>query len=173
MTIRRKNPAPPVRNRARSVMVAELYFRSRVFESPLRQIDPLPKCRTINRRMVCCRCAAYWPFPSSLSTPFGPSPARRDTTPSADFYRRVRVIRITLSHGFVTYGRPPKVSSTAFRASPPNLRSAPLMEMGFAEPGALAPALRDLISGSCSPACIPPCGTPRRITTTTAIWKSW
>ncbi len=64
------------------------------------------------------------------------------------------MIRITLSHGFATYGRPPEVSSTAFRASPPNLRSAPLMEMGFAEPGALArsrparPHIRFLFIGS-------------------------
>jgi len=59
------------------------------------------------------------------------------------------MIRITLSHGFVTYGRSPEVSSTAFRASPPNLRFAPLMEMGFAVTGLLAQRLR-LIFGSCS-----------------------
>ena len=44
------------------------------------------------------------------------------------------MIRITLSHGFVTYDRSPEVSSIAFRAPPPNLRFAPLMEMGFAKP---------------------------------------
>jgi hypothetical protein len=59
------------------------------------------------------------------------------------------MIRITLSHGFVTYGRSPEVSSTAFRASPPNLRFAPLLEMGFAVTGLLAQRLR-LIFGSCS-----------------------
>ena len=58
---------------------------------------------------------------------------------------------ITLSHGFVTDGRSPEVSSTAFRASPPNLRFAPLMEMGFAVTGLLAQRLR-LISGSSSSA---------------------
>ena len=66
----------------------------------------------------------------------------------ADFCRRVRMIYTTLSHEFVTYGRSPEVSSTAFRAPPPNLRSAPLMEMGFAKPGPLAQRSR-LISGFC------------------------
>ena len=61
------------------------------------------------------------------------------------------MIYITLSHNFVTYGRSPEVSSTAFRASPPNLRFAPLMEMGFAKPGPLAQRSR-LISGFCSSA---------------------
>jgi hypothetical protein len=61
------------------------------------------------------------------------------------------MIRITLSHGFVTYGRSPEVSSTAFRASPPNLRFAPLMDRGFAVTGPLAQRLR-LIFGSCSSA---------------------
>ena len=59
--------------------------------------------------------------------------------------------RITLSHGFVTYDRPPEVSSTAFRAPPPNLRFTPLMEVGFAKPGPLAQRSR-LISGFCSSA---------------------
>ena len=68
--------------------------------------------------------------------------------PYADFCRRVRMIYITLSHGFVTYGRSPEVSSTTFRASPPNLRSASLMEMGFAITGPLARRSR-LLSGFC------------------------
>ena len=59
------------------------------------------------------------------------------------------MIRITLSHGFVTYDRSPEVSSTAFRATPPNLRFASLMEMGFAKPGPLAQRSR-LRSGSCT-----------------------
>src|ERR1019366_7743227 len=58
--------------------------------------------------------------------------------PYADFCRRVRMICITLSHDFVTPSRSPEVSSTAFRASPPNLRSAPLMEMDFKGEGAAA-----------------------------------
>ena len=66
--------------------------------------------------------------------------------PYADFCRRVRMIRITLSHAFVTCSRSPEVSSTAFRAPPPNLRFAPLMDMGFAKPGPLAQRSR-LLSG--------------------------
>lgn len=61
------------------------------------------------------------------------------------------MIRITLSHEFVTYDRSPEVSSTAFRALPPNLRFASLMEMGFAKPGPLAQRSR-LLSGFCSSA---------------------
>ena len=61
------------------------------------------------------------------------------------------MIHVTLSHEFVTYGRSPEVSSTAFRAPPPNLRFAPLMDGGFAVTGPLAQRLR-LISGSCSSA---------------------
>jgi hypothetical protein len=55
---------------------------------------------------------------------------------------------IILSHEFVTYDRSPEVSSTAFRAAPPNLRFASLMEMGFAKPGPLARRSR-LLSGFC------------------------
>ena len=56
---------------------------------------------------------------------------------------------ITLSHGSVTYGRSPEVSSTAFRAAPPNLRFALLMDGGFAKPGPLA---QRFIFGFCSSA---------------------
>ena len=68
--------------------------------------------------------------------------------PSADFCRRVRVIYITLSHESATCDRSPEVSSIAFRASPPNLRFASLMDMGFAKPGPLAQRSR-LIFGFC------------------------
>jgi len=61
------------------------------------------------------------------------------------------MIHTTLSHGFVTCGRSPEVSSTAFRASPPNLRFALLMDVGFAKPGPLAQRSR-LLSGFCSSA---------------------
>ena len=71
--------------------------------------------------------------------------------PYADFCRRVRMIYTTLSPVFVTYGRSPEVSSTAFRAPPPNLRFALLMDWGFAKPGPLAQRSR-LISGFCSSA---------------------
>ena len=73
--------------------------------------------------------------------------------PYADFCRRVRMICITLSHAFVTYDRSPEVSSTAFRASPPNLRFTLLMDRGFAKPSPLARRSR-LISGFCSSARI-------------------
>ena len=58
--------------------------------------------------------------------------------PAADFYCGIKVPCDTFSHHSVTRSRSPEVSSTAFRASPPNLRFAPLMEVGFAKPGPLA-----------------------------------
>ena len=70
------------------------------------------------------------------------------TMPSADFCRRIRMSCPTLSHDFVTNGRPPEVISTAFRAPPPNLRSAPLMDMGFAITSPLAQRSR-LLFGFC------------------------
>jgi hypothetical protein len=76
---------------------------------------------------------------------------RVSTLPLADFCRRIRMSCPTLSHDSVTDGRSPEVSPTAFRAAPPNLRFAPLMEMGFAKPGPLAQRSR-LISGFCSSA---------------------
>jgi len=54
-------------------------------------------------------------------------------------------------HAYVdsaTHDRSPEVSSTAFRAQPPNLRFAPLMDMGFAVSCLLARCLR-LLSGFC------------------------
>jgi hypothetical protein len=71
--------------------------------------------------------------------------------PSADFCRRVRMSCPTLSHESVTGDRSPEVSSAAFRASPPNLRFASLMEMGFAITHPLARRSR-LLSGFCSSA---------------------
>ena len=52
--------------------------------------------------------------------------------PAADFCRTVRVDLSTLSPDSGTCDRPPEVSSTAFRAQPPNLQPAPLMDMDFA-----------------------------------------
>ena len=52
-------------------------------------------------------------------------------TPSADFCRPVRIDHSTLSRDSTTDGRSPEVSSTAFRAQPPNLQPASLMDMGF------------------------------------------
>src|ERR1035437_6282852 len=68
--------------------------------------------------------------------------------PYADFCREVRTPYDVLSHEVVTPCRSPEVSSIAFRASPPNLRFAPLMDMGFAITGPLAQRSR-LIFGSC------------------------
>ena len=66
----------------------------------------------------------------------------------ADFYLEIRTPYDVLSHEAVTPGRSPEVSSAAFRAPPPNLRFALLMEMGFAKPGPLARRSR-LILGFC------------------------
>ena len=66
----------------------------------------------------------------------------------ADFCLEFRTPYDVLSHEAVTPDRSPEVSSTAFRAAPPNLRFALLMEMGFAKPGPLAQRSR-LISGFC------------------------
>src|SRR5437660_1915093 len=52
--------------------------------------------------------------------------------PSADSRPTVRMNRSTLSHDSVTCGGSPEVSSTAFRAQPPDLPPVSLMEMGFA-----------------------------------------
>ena len=53
-------------------------------------------------------------------------------TPSADFYRPVRIDRSILSADSRTNGRTPEVSSTAFRTHPPNLQPVPLMDVDFA-----------------------------------------
>jgi hypothetical protein len=84
--------------------------------------------------------------------------------PSADFCLEVRTPYDVLSHEVVTPDRSPEVSSTPFRASPPNLRFAPLMDRDFTKPGPLAQRSR-LVSGFCSSARIPPCGTPRFLQT--------
>src|SRR5271167_3358675 len=72
--------------------------------------------------------------------------------PSADFCRPVRMNRFILSRVFTTNARSPEVSSTAFRAQPPNLQPAPLMDMGFVVICQLAqrrmPLIRFLYIGS-------------------------
>src|SRR5207253_1187077 len=72
--------------------------------------------------------------------------------PSADFCRPVRTDRSILSLDFETNGRSPEVSSTAFRAQPPNLQPTPLMDMGFVVICQLArrrmPLIRFLYIGS-------------------------
>src|SRR5215470_15310961 len=70
--------------------------------------------------------------------------------PSADF-----CVLVHIPHGLCslasheTRHRPPEVSSTAFRAHPPDLRLVPLMDMGFAVVSQLARHAR-LVSGCCS-----------------------
>ena len=68
--------------------------------------------------------------------------------PSADFCRAVREPLDPLSRQSATRDRPPEVSSTAFHAQPPDLRSAPLMDTDFA---AICPLVQRsrLLSGSC------------------------
>ena len=52
--------------------------------------------------------------------------------PSADFCAAIRLPLGSLSLKSETRRRPPEVSSTAFRAQPPDLQPAPLMDMDFA-----------------------------------------
>jgi hypothetical protein len=56
----------------------------------------------------------------------------RTTMPSADFCRPVRRNHSPLSPDSGTNGRSPEVSSTAFRAQPPDLQPVPLMDTDFA-----------------------------------------
>src|ERR1039458_6504357 len=72
-------------------------------------------------------CAAYLPLPSVWAFA-----ARAATMPAADFCRTLRMDRSTLSPDSGTCSRPPEVSLTAFRAQPPDLQPAPLMDMDFA-----------------------------------------
>ena len=67
------------------------------------------------------------------------------------------------SHESETCSSSPEISSTAFRAQPPNLRSASLIDMGFAIIGPLARHSR-LRSGFCTLACskLPSDPTSRR-----------
>lgn len=71
--------------------------------------------------------------------------------PSADFCAALVAPHGTISPAVGTRRRPPAISSTAVRTQPPNLRSAPLMEMRFAVSCPLARRSR-LVSGSCSSA---------------------
>jgi len=70
---------------------------------------------------------------------------------AADFCHTVRSAHASLSHEIVTYDRSPEVSTTAFRAQPPDLRLTPLMDMDFAITCSLVRRSR-LISVFCSSA---------------------
>ena len=76
----------------------------------------------------------------------------RTTMPSADFYCEIKAPCDAFSHDSVTRSRSPEVSSTAFRAQPPDLQPVPLMDMGFAIVRSLArhrmPPIRFLYIGS-------------------------
>jgi hypothetical protein len=54
------------------------------------------------------------------------------TMPSADFCRAIGMAHAIPSRDSATRHRSPEVSSTAFRAQPPDLRFASLMDVGFA-----------------------------------------
>src|SRR5882672_5803360 len=69
--------------------------------------------------------------------------------PAADFCRTIRMNCFALSLESETCSRSPEISSTAFRAQPPNLRSASLIDVGFAIIGPLARHSR-LGSGFCT-----------------------
>jgi hypothetical protein len=72
--------------------------------------------------------------------------------PAADFCCQVREGLPSLSPVSRTDSRSPEVSSTAFRTQPPDLQSAPLMDMGFTVNCPLArhrmPRIRFLFIGS-------------------------
>lgn len=87
------------------------------------------------------------PFRASVS-PLIPTP---DTTPSADFCRTITSLATCSVPIPETYDRPPKVSLTASRAQPPDLRSASLMDKDFAVMCQLVRRSR-LISDFCSSA---------------------
>jgi len=73
------------------------------------------------------------------------------TMPSADFCCLFKSDHSSFSRESATSNRSPEVSSTAFRALPPDLQPAPLMDMGFVVDCQLAGAVC-LLSGSCSSA---------------------
>ena len=91
-------------------------------------------CSPVFRRSPSMSRAPYSPLPL---TPCGDRSGLRHevpmpTLPSADFCAALREPRDSLSPAAGTRRRPPEVSPTAFRAQPPNLRPAPLMDVDFA-----------------------------------------
>jgi hypothetical protein len=100
--------------------------------------SPLYSPAKANNSWLFCRLslmsrAAYLPLPS---TPCGDRSGLQHlavpNTPSADFCRPVRTGCPILSPVSRTNGRPPEVSSTAFRTQPPDLQPVSLMDMDFA-----------------------------------------
>ena len=96
-----------------------------------------------------------------LAAPFVPAfvPAGI-TLPSACFRHRVRWDHSSLGPEFRTGDRPPKVSSNAFSAQPPDLQPAPLMDLDFVVIGRLVrrlmPSIRFLSIGSHLCSTLPP-----------------
>jgi hypothetical protein len=80
-----------------------------------------------------------------LRGPFGPASLSRLLRPLLASAARVRTDRSILSLDSQTNGRPPEVSSTAFRTPPPNLQPAPLMDRGLVVICPLAPRRLPLI----------------------------
>ena len=76
----------------------------------------------------------------------------RTNMPSADFCCEVKAPCDAFSHDSATRSRSPEVSSTAFRAQPPDLQPVPLMDTDFAVSGQLVrhrmPQIRFLYIGS-------------------------
>src|SRR5262249_28826936 len=79
--------------------------------------------------------------PTRRSLLFVPS-ALRPTMPCADSRSTVRMNCSILNHGSVTCCRSPAVSSTAFRAQPPDLPAVLLVDMDFAITCSLVPHRR-------------------------------
>jgi hypothetical protein len=90
----------------------------------------------------------------------------RTTMPSADFCDAVKTPCGVFSRKSPTHRRSPEVSSTAFRAQPPDLQPATLMDMGFAIRCLLArrrmPPIRFLSIGSRFCSTLPSDPTSRR-----------
>jgi len=104
--------------------------------------------RTGQSNWIFCRCSSLR-FTLTSLPPFGPS-GSRPTMPAADFCSSIGSPSDFPSPESGTDAcRSPEVSSTAFPAQSPNLRSALLMDTDFAITSWLVPRSR-LISGSCS-----------------------
>ena len=72
-----------------------------------------------------------------IRRPFGPSGLVALLCPLLTSASRSGSLAASSVRPVRTRSRPPEVSSTAFRAQPPNLRSAPLMDMDFMVSGPL------------------------------------
>jgi hypothetical protein len=110
--------------------------------------SPFRLCAQASRNWIFCRHSSLR-FTLTSLPPFGPSGFRL-TMPAADFCSSIGSPSDFPSPDSGTDAcRSPEVSSTAFPAQSPNLRSALLMDTDFAITSWLVPRSR-LISGSCS-----------------------